>query len=326
MTSPPTPTEPTPRLNATTFAEPGFRDQDHAASDTASSDEQASNTDDGRPPATANTERQDSKDEPPSFLDRIRSAPEAARKKLHLKHAEFQGPTHHMNPTSARMNIRRDSDPRRFSAAPTGDLPPSARDQRRDFEIMWRSRDNRHGAAAVPVSPRGGSITMRVIFSSKDIGMGLYRMITSFLYWDMSFWSGWSYSVGSALFVIDGFWSFLPLAKPSTEFAGEEKYGVPLAFFFGALFYQLGAVMAYLEAVNDGSFAGSAMKRLLLGTTKKLRKSLTRRCLNFFATGCPATMAKLETTRSERSMKTGWILKLVGAGCRNGDEPRRLIP
>lgn len=88
-------------------------------------------------------------------------------------------------------------------------------------------------------------------------------MLTTFPYWNMAFWSGWCYSIGSIMFIIDGLFSWVPIAFPETEFSGEEKWAVPLLFFFGACLYQIGGVMAYLEAINDGCFAGSAMKRLL---------------------------------------------------------------
>lgn len=106
-------------------------------------------------------------------------------------------------------------------------------------------------------------------------------MLTTFPYWNMAFWSGWCYSIGSALFVIDGAWAWVPLGWPDTEFSGEEKYGVPLLFFFGACLYQVGGVMAYLEAVNDGCFAGSAMKRLLQGH-QDLEKELLDAKLHVF--------------------------------------------
>ena len=98
----------------------------------------------------------------------------------------------------------------------------------------------------------------------------------------MAFWSGWSYSVGSVLFVIDGVFSWDPLAFPNQEFAGEDTYGVPLCFFFGAIFYQIGATMAYLEAINDGSFAGSGLKRLLAGHELDQKKLLDDRLHAFF--------------------------------------------
>ena len=90
-------------------------------------------------------------------------------------------------------------------------------------------------------------------------------MIITFPYWNLAFWSGWSYTWGSVLFVLDGAWAWMPLQYPSSEFPGEEKYGVGLLFFFGALLYELGAVTAYLEAVNEPSFLGSDMRCFLDG-------------------------------------------------------------
>lgn len=147
---------------------------------------------------------------------------------------------------------------------------------------------------------------MRLVFSSRDVGRGLWRMFSTFPYWDMSFWSGISYSIGSALFVIDGFWAWLPLGWPSTEFDGESKYGVPLCFFFGALFYQLGAVMAYFEAINDGSFAGSAMKRLLLGHDKEAQEILDKKLSDFFGHFKPGH-GRNNTDGNEREKREGEI-------------------
>ena len=113
-------------------------------------------------------------------------------------------------------------------------------------------------------------------------------------------------------FVIDGFWAWLPLVRPSSEFSGQEKYGVPLAFFFGALFYQLGAVMAYLEAINDGSFAGSAMKRLLLGHDREAKGILDKRLSDFFGHMKPGHHRKdeegeeREKHESEVDPEAGW--------------------
>ena len=300
------------RGDTITFAEPDFSDTNHAGNDDENAHETEEKSDDETLAARSSDEKKDSNDESPSFLERIKSAPKAAKKKIRLKDAEFGGTSHHMNPTSAKLNIRRGSAPRRASTAATGELPTSSGDPIRDFEIMWRSRDNRKGSTAVPVSPRGGSITMRMVFSSKDIGLGIWRMFTTFPYWDMSFWSGWSYSVGSALFVIDGFWSWLPLIAPSTDFPGNSKYGVPLGFFFGALFYQLGAVMAYLEAINDGSFAGSAMKRLLLGHDKEAQEILDKKLGAFFGHLKPGHHAKegedgkLEKGEIQVDPEAGW--------------------
>ena len=111
---------------------------------------------------------------------------------------------------------------------------------------------------------------------------GSLTMFTTFPYWDMAFWSGWSYTWGSVLFVIDGAWAWTPLQWPNSEFAGESDYGVGLLFFFGALLYQLGATMAYLEAINDGSFHGRAMKRHLEGHDEEKKRMLDDKLHMFF--------------------------------------------
>jgi hypothetical protein len=111
---------------------------------------------------------------------------------------------------------------------------------------------------------------------------GSLIMFTTFPYWDMAFWSGWSYTWGSVLFVMDGVWAWTPLRWPSSEFEGEAEFGVGLLFFFGALFYQLGATMSYLEAINDGSFGGRAMKRHLEGHDDEAKRLLDGKLHMFF--------------------------------------------
>ena len=252
------------------FAEPDFDNTDHAGNDSGGARESESEHDDTSLAALSDA---GGKKDPEDGM-------------LRLKDAEFGGPSRHMNPTSAKLSIQAGGESRRFRSDASTDgqsqIPPSSGDPVKDFQIEWRSRDNRKGSMAVPVSPRGGSLTMRMAFASKDIGQGVWRLFSTFPYWDMSFWSGFTYSIGSALFVIDGFWAWLPLAAPSTENEGLTTYGVPLAFFFGACFYQTGAVMAYLEAINDGSFAGSAMKRLLLGHDREAKEILDEKLSNFF--------------------------------------------
>ena len=99
---------------------------------------------------------------------------------------------------------------------------------------------------------------------------------------DMAFWSGSSYTYGSILFVIDGAWAWTPQRWPESEFEGESEYGVGLLFFFGALFYQVGATMAYLEAINDGSFGGRAMKRHLEGHDEEAKQMMDKKLHAFF--------------------------------------------
>ena len=66
------------------------------------------------------------------------------------------------------------------------------------------------------------------------------------------------------------------------EWKVEQDYLIGIFFFVGALLYQLGAVMAYLEAVNDGSFQGSAMKRFLEGHEDEKKSMLDEKVSRFF--------------------------------------------
>lgn len=110
----------------------------------------------------------------------------------------------------------------------------------------------------------------------------LWIMCSTFPYWNMAFWSGWSYTVGSALFIISTVFAWVPKAFPGVENESLDNYGSPLCFFFGALLYQVGAVMAYLEAINDGCFAGATMKRLLQGHHDLERQLLDAKLHRFF--------------------------------------------
>jgi hypothetical protein len=89
-------------------------------------------------------------------------------------------------------------------------------------------------------------------------------MFTAFPYWSMSFWVAFGYTLGSAVFVINGCFAWLPLGFPDlATFPGQAKYGVGITSCIGVLLFQISAFVAYLEAVNEGSFGGSAMRRFL---------------------------------------------------------------
>ncbi|KAL5421837.1 hypothetical protein PMIN04_005259 [Paraphaeosphaeria minitans] len=124
-------------------------------------------------------------------------------------------------------------------------------------------------------------------FLAKCLGVAqnIGTMVSTFPYWDMAFWSGFAYAVGSAMFIVDGAFAFGPLASPNKHWPeGEDKYAGPILFFLGAVIcYQTGAVMAYLEAINDGCFAGVAMKRFWIeGSEEDKRKLLDAKLHTFF--------------------------------------------
>lgn len=56
---------------------------------------------------------------------------------------------------------------------------------------------------------------------------------------------------GSVIWVINGFFVWLPLAAPSTEFSGEADVGGGWTAFIGATIFEFGSVLLMLEAVNE---------------------------------------------------------------------------
>lgn len=180
------------------------------------------------------------------ILHTLDTAVTTAKRKLHLDHVHASGPLKRFNPTTIQFNVRYTDDNGRETSHDEA--------ENHEVQMLWRARDNRKGRQSVAVPLKRVSTTSPWFKRFKRSLFGflgnIWTMASTFPYWDMAFWSGWSYSVGSVLFVIDGAFSWGPTAFPSTEFGpGEETYGVPLCFFFGALFYQLGATMAYLEAI-----------------------------------------------------------------------------
>lgn len=246
---------------------------------------------------TTESDDSDSEDHKPSqhhTIDKLASAIDnvqsgvkktvkSAARKFHLESVHATSVSRFLNPTVLRMKVRYDS----------GSDSDSAIHSSKEQELLWRARDNRKGrnSIAVPRIPDEEDddevlipmrFTPRMKANAQEIGRTLWRMLTTFPYWDMAFWSGWSYTLGSALFVATGVLSWGPIAYGEEfEAPSAEKYGSSLTFFFGTILYQIGAVTAYLEAVNDGSFHGSAMRRLLEGHEDDSKKLLDEKIHDF---------------------------------------------
>ena len=215
-------------------------------------------------------------DEHLNIVETVKSAAHAAKERLHLDSVNATGPAKFFNPTNVRVRVKWQDDPElrplRSSGSEAG--PVKTVDEQ---TFLWRSRDNRKGrnSVAVPsaaLKPIQPSLGLRIKGRLSQAGHGILRMVTVFAYWDMAWWSGWSYSIGSILFVMDGSWAWREEAHVGYDSENLSTYGGPVCFFIGALLYQLGATMAYLEAVNDGSFQGSAMARLLEGHDEDSKK------------------------------------------------------
>lgn len=246
------------------------------------------------------------RDEWPPMSSPSKAMSNKVKPKFHLEDVKASGPSKLFNPTNVRVHMVWDDEnvekigADRDSASTLG--PQMERTTTKDLIVHWTSRDSRKGRNSVVHSSmeeyRSTKWTSRLASQLKKIAKGHWTMFSTFPYWNMAFWSGWSYTIGSCLFVVDGAWSWGPLAFPGTEFPGESEYGIGFLFFFGALFYEVGAVIAYLEAINDGSWGGSAMRRFLEGHDDDHKKILDDRIHRFFGGLKPLSRKKREQEKA----------------------------
>ena len=78
----------------------------------------------------------------------------------------------------------------------------------------------------------------------------LKRMWTLFPLQDISWIVAFSFTVGSAAFVIHGFFLLLPLVDPETNFPSETPYATPASSVLGALMFLVGGYAGFLEGLN----------------------------------------------------------------------------
>jgi hypothetical protein len=112
-----------------------------------------------------------------------------AADKIHLDSIKASGVSRLFNPTRVKMHIRIRSDSEEQSD-----------DSGKMIDLLWRARDNRKGRNSIAVPYSGtpvpeASAMKKVKDSAREIGKTLVEMFTTFPYWDMAFWSGWSYTM-----------------------------------------------------------------------------------------------------------------------------------
>lgn len=79
---------------------------------------------------------------------------------------------------------------------------------------------------------------------------GILRMATYAPYWDVSYLVAIVFTLGSAIWIINAFFVWLPLSRPDTEFPGESLSGGGISALIGATVFEIGSVLLLLEAVN----------------------------------------------------------------------------
>jgi len=126
-----------------------------------------------------------------------------------------------------------------------------------NVEYKWTSRNNRKGRHAITIKPQSvdhpeaNISTPRLTTHWRSILHVLWRMLTYYPVWDVSWCVAYIFTLGSVLWVINSFFAFLPLLKPSTEFHNETLVGGGVTAFIGATIFEIGSVLLMLEAINE---------------------------------------------------------------------------
>ncbi|KAJ5468735.1 hypothetical protein N7475_006487 [Penicillium sp. IBT 31633x] len=184
---------------------------------------------------------------------------------LQLKEVHVTGPLRFFNPTSARYA------PISHQAREANAKPTNETHAKPQVERLWRSRDNRKGRHALRVNTKispeeTGFIAPPLTRSASAIAKGIIRMFSYAPYWDVSYLVATIFTLGSAVWIINAFFSWLPLQDPKTEFHGESLVGGGVTAFIGATIFEFGSVLLLLEAINanhTGCF-GWALETVLL--------------------------------------------------------------
>ncbi|OAA76199.1 integral membrane protein [Akanthomyces lecanii RCEF 1005] len=194
---------------------------------------------------------------------------------LTLQHA--QGPFSFLNPTRGHFAHAPVASPPQDEGADAAEAPVAKEDQTAStspikhqpsidgVHFLWRSRDNRKGRHPLRVQ-QGSAAAPRRSSHPKEVLRGVLRTLTHFPVWDISWLVAFIFTWGSVVWVINGFFAWLPLVRPSTEFNSEADYGGGITAFIGAiLFFELGSLLLILEAVNanDTGCFGWAVETLV---------------------------------------------------------------
>jgi hypothetical protein len=85
----------------------------------------------------------------------------------------------------------------------------------------------------------------------KETLKGIWRMFSTYPYWDVSYLVATVFTLGSVVWCINAFFVWLPLQAPSTEFTNEITSGGGISAFIGATIFEFGSILLMIEAVNE---------------------------------------------------------------------------
>ena len=187
---------------------------------------------------------------------------------LQLDSEKVQGPVKFLNPTQARFtqiqpSVPEDEElslppPSPRAETPTATLqtrPTGFRAPQPALTYQWTSRNSRKGRHTLLITDdhlKDPDITApEPTTGASQIFRNIGRMFTSFPEGDVSFDVALLFTVGSAIFVLNGFFCFLPLAYPESAFDGEVLWGGGITAFAGIVIFEIGGYLSFLEAINE---------------------------------------------------------------------------
>ncbi|KAJ4468904.1 hypothetical protein J3R30DRAFT_3304544 [Lentinula aciculospora] len=119
------------------------------------------------------------------------------------------------------------------------------KDRTRDEEFLWKSRDHRKNRH-VKYTPKQDRSRR-----GKNPLVGIGHM-TRLEYWNVSWWVATTFTLGSIIWVVNGFYSFLPFVDTSF---GTSISGIGWSAWTGATIFEVGSILGVLEAWNRGETA-----------------------------------------------------------------------
>ncbi|KAF1813037.1 hypothetical protein P152DRAFT_366880, partial [Eremomyces bilateralis CBS 781.70] len=174
------------------------------------------------------------------------------------------GPLHFANPTRALFRVQKegDKDAHQFAQGHPRAKPGPL------VTYVWKPRNNRKGRHELSIQRTHPSQTLDMIpvtGSIRSTLRGISRMFTKAPVFDISYLVAVIFTLGSVIWCINGFFNFLPLIRPKSEFKGEELVGGGVTAFIGATIFEIGSILLILEALNenrDGCFGWAVHEAL----------------------------------------------------------------
>lgn len=194
------------------------------------------------------------------------------------KPTNVRGPVSFLNPTRAEFAFDAAHAPALASIQTLSATDPSTPAIQSNIAptFYWTSRDNRKGrhtlvlpaSSLVATDARLAAASSIVLNPSRNrkVLHNLYLMLTHYPFHDISYSVAFLYTLGSVIWVINGFFSFLPLVAGREQFAGELLYGVGITAVIGAAIFEVASVLLMVEAVkeDEGGCVGWGVEKVVL--------------------------------------------------------------